>query len=127
KMEYGRGLERTVHMNLAAHPARVAASRAGHSIGRWDGDTLVVDTVGFEPGSLAGQVAHSAQLHIVERYTLHPATLELRGEDVAPVPLYFVGEYISGDTVLPADAPFAVDACKELAFEYQPGGGDPRQ
>ncbi len=126
-MEYGRGLTRTVHMNLAAHPQGVAPSRAGHSIGRWDGDALVVDTVGFEPGSLAGQVAHSAQLRVVERFTLDPATFSLRREYVATDPLYFVNEYVGGDTVLPADAPFAVDACKELAFEYQPGGGDPRQ
>ena len=121
-MEYGRGLTRTVHMDLAAHPARIAPSRAGHSIGRWDGDALVVDTVGFEPGSLAGAVAHSGELRVVERFTLDPATLALRREYVANDPLYFVDEYVSGDTVLPADAPFAVDACKELAFEYQPTG-----
>jgi hypothetical protein len=121
-MEYGRGLTRTVHMDLAAHPSEVAPSRAGHSIGRWDGDTLVVDTVAFEPGSLAGAVAHSAELHVVERFTLNPETLALRREYVANDPLYFVNEYVSGDTVLPADAPFAVDACKELAFEYKPAG-----
>ena len=120
KMEYGRGLTRTVHMDLTAHPARATPSRAGHSIGRWDGDTLVVDTVAFEPGSLAGAIAHSAELHVVERFTLDPKTLALRREYVATDPLYFVNEYVSGDTVLPADAPFAVDACKELAYEYQP-------
>jgi hypothetical protein len=121
-MEYGRGLTRTVHMNLAAHPPGPAPSRTGHSIGHWDGDTLVVDTVAFEPGSLAGAVPHSARLHLVERFTLNPETLELRRDYVATDPLYFVGEYVGGDTVLPADAPFAVDACKELAFEYQPAG-----
>jgi hypothetical protein len=120
KMEYGRGLTRTVHMDLAAHPPRIIPSRAGHSIGRWDGDTLVVDTVAFEPGSLAGAIAHSAELHVVERFTLDPKTLALRREYVANDPLYFVNEYVSGDTVLQADAPFAVDACKELAYEYQP-------
>jgi len=117
--EYGRGLERTVHMDMTEHPAGVAPSRGGHSIGRWDGDTLVVDSVAFEPGSLAGNVAHSDQLHVVERYTLNPDPLELRREYVAEDPLYFVDQYVSGDTVLPADAPFAVDACKELAFEYR--------
>jgi hypothetical protein len=119
-MEYGRGLTRTVHMDLAAHPSRLAPSRAGHSIGRWDGDTLVVDTVAFEPGSLAGAVAHSAELHVVERFTLNPETLALRREYVANDAVYFVDEYVGGDTVLPADAPFAVDACRELAFEYRP-------
>jgi hypothetical protein len=120
KIEYGRGLERTVHLDLEAHPQGIAASRAGHSIGRWDGDTLVVDTVAFEPGSLAGAVAHSAELHIVERFTLDAETLALRREYVATDPVYLVDEYVGGDTVMPADAPFAVDACKELAYEYQP-------
>jgi hypothetical protein len=120
KMEYGRGLTRTVRVDLAAHPSGIVPSRAGHSIGHWDGDTLVVDTVAFEPGSLAGTVAHSAELHLVERFALDPTTLALRRDYVANDPLYFVNEYVGGDTVLPADAPFAVDACKELAFEYQP-------
>jgi hypothetical protein len=120
-MEYGRGLTRTVHMDLDAHPSAVAPSRAGHSIGRWDGDTLVVDTVAFEPGSLAGAVAHSAALHVIERFMVDPETLALTREYVANDPLYFADEYVGRDTVLPADAPFAVDACKELAYEYQPG------
>jgi hypothetical protein len=118
-MEYGAGLTRTVHMNMTAHPQGVAPSRGGHSIGSWDGDTLVVDTVAFEPGSLAGAVPHSSELHIVERFTLNPATLELMREYVAEDPLYFDGRYVDSDTVLPADAPFAVDDCAELAPEYQ--------
>ncbi len=126
-IEYGRGLARTVHMDAQAHPARITPSRAGHSIGRWDGDTLVVDTVGFEPGSLAGAVAHSAELHVVERFTLDSETLALRREYVANDPAYFANEYVSGDTVLPADAPFAVDACKELAYEYQPADSPPAE
>ena len=35
---------------LNEHPSDVAASRGGPSIGRWEDDVLVVDTVGFEPG-----------------------------------------------------------------------------
>src|SRR6185295_7344022 len=75
KMEYGVGLTRTVHMNMTAHPAKIAPSRAGHSIGRWDGDTLVVDTVGFAPGTLTGNLPHSGSLHVVECFTLNPTTL----------------------------------------------------
>jgi Family of unknown function (DUF6152) len=120
-MEYGAGLTRTVQMNMTAHPAKVAPSRAGHSIGRWDGDTLVVDTVGFEPGSLAGALPHSSKLHVVERFTLNPATLELARDIVAEDPEYFADKYVDSDSVLPADAPFRVEACKELAPEYQPG------
>ena len=120
KMEYGVGLTRTVQMNMTAHPANIKPSRAGHSIGRWDGDTLVVDTVGFEPGSLAGSLPHRSSLHVVERFTLNPTTLELTRDIVAEDPVYFADKYVDSDSVLPADAPFRVEACKELAPEYQP-------
>jgi hypothetical protein len=123
-MEYGAspGLTRTVHMNMTAHPARIAPSRAGHSIGRWDGDTLVVDTVGFLPGTVAGSLPHSSRLHVVERFTLNPSTLELTRAIVAEDPEYFADKYVDTDSVLPADAPFRVEACKELAPEYQQTG-----
>jgi hypothetical protein len=119
KMEYGAGLTRTVHMNMTTHPANIKPSRAGHSIGRWDGDTLVVDTVGFLPGSLAGSLPHSDKLHVVERFTLNPKTFELTRDIVAEDPLYFADKYVDSDSVMPADAPFRVEACKELAPEYQ--------
>ena len=43
----------------------------GDSIGKWDGDTLVIDTVGFNDKTwLNGQgVPHSEELHVVERYS----------------------------------------------------------
>jgi hypothetical protein len=122
KMEYGVGLNRLVQMNMTAHPANIKPSRAGHSIGRWDGDTLVVDTVGFLPGSLAGNLPHSSKLHVVERFTLNPTTLELTRNIVAEDPEYFADQYVDTDSVLPADAPFKVEACKELAPEYQQPG-----
>jgi len=122
KMEYGAGLTRTVHMDMTAHPANVVPSRGGHSIGRWDGNTLVVDTIGFEPGSLSGNLPHSGKLHVVERFTLNPTTLELTRNIVAEDPLYFADKYVDSDSVLPADAPFRVEACRELAPEYQQPG-----
>jgi hypothetical protein len=121
--EYGRGLTRTVHMGVADHPAAIVPSRGGHSIGRWDGDTLVVDTVGFLPGRLAGTVPHSDRLHVVERFTLSPDASELKRDYVVSDPLFFTGEYKGSDTVLPADAPFEVDRCKELAYEYKNASG----
>jgi len=123
-IEYGRGLTRTVHMDMAAHPANVAPSRGGHSIGHWEGDTLVIDTVGFEPGGIAGNVPNSAGLHTVERFTLDPETLALKREYVAEDPAYFTDRYAGEDTVKPADAPFAVDQCEELAYEYRVSEAD---
>lgn len=40
----------------------------GHSIGRWERDTLVVDTVGFNDRSWLGILPHTEMLHVVERY-----------------------------------------------------------
>jgi hypothetical protein len=115
-LEYGRGLTRTIHMNMASHPASVTPSRAGHSIGRWDGDTLVVDTVGFTPGIIAGTVAHSDRLHVVERFTLDPATAALKRDYTAEDPVNFTDQYVGSDIVMPADAPYAEDRCEELTY-----------
>jgi hypothetical protein len=38
---------RTIHM-IAEHPADVQPSHQGHAIGRWEGETLVIDTIAFE-------------------------------------------------------------------------------
>ncbi|MBV8843205.1 MAG: carboxypeptidase regulatory-like domain-containing protein [Bryobacterales bacterium] len=38
---------RTIYMDTRSHPKDVNPSFMGHSIGRWEGDTLVVDTLGF--------------------------------------------------------------------------------
>ena len=48
------------------HPARPFPQRNGHSVGRWDGDTLVVDTVGIKALTF-GSVPHSDRAHVVER------------------------------------------------------------
>ena len=123
-MEYGRGLKRSVRMDLDHHPADIEPSRAGHSIGRWEGDTLVVDTVGFQSGIVSGSIPNSGEFHVIERFTLNPGTMALKREYTAEDPLYFVDKYIGSDTVLPADAPFAVDQCKELASEFtKPAAG----
>ena len=126
-LEYGRGLKRTVHMNMTSHPANVTPSRAGHSIGRWDGDTLVVDTVGFTPGIIAGNVPHSDKLHVVERFTLDPQTMALKRDYTADDPVNFTDQYAGTDIVMPADAPYAEDRCEELTYrnysQKPPGQG----
>jgi hypothetical protein len=111
---------RTIYMD--DHKEAPFDSWMGWSNGRWEGETLVVDTTGFNDQTWFDRAGnfHSDALHVVERFTLDRKTLALRREYVATDPLYFVNEYVSGDTVLPADAPFAGDSCKELAYEYQP-------
>jgi hypothetical protein len=43
-------------------------SYLGYSVGRWDGDTLVVDSVGFSDKTVLNGMPHSDALHFVERY-----------------------------------------------------------
>ena len=57
---------RRVHLDQAEHPARLFPQRNGHSIGHWDGDTLVVDTLAIKAISF-GSVPHSDRVHVVER------------------------------------------------------------
>jgi hypothetical protein len=119
KMQYGAmGLERTIHLNTTEHPANIEPSLAGHSIGRWDNDVLIVDTVGFKPGVLSADTAtlHSAQLHVIERFTLDRVNAALRRDYVAEDPLYFTGQYSGADTVLAADFPFEPSTCEDLSY-----------
>jgi hypothetical protein len=113
--------ERVIHMNLVTHPASITPSYAGHSIGKWEGDVLVVDTVGFEPGVIAPPVRNSGELHIVERFQLDADKWQLKRDYVAEDPVYFTDKYIGSDTVLVADVPYEAHPCDELTFEFLPG------
>jgi hypothetical protein len=85
----GDNVIRTIHMN-AKHPADVKPSRHGHSIGWWEGDTLVIDTIAYEPNAsgLGGNVPSSADKHTVERLTLTKDRLRLRYEITVDDPVY---------------------------------------
>jgi hypothetical protein len=83
-IDYGLfSASRRVHLGNGRTPANLAPSNSGHSIGRWDGDTLVVDTVGFAEGVLVPPTRNSPQLHVVERFTLDPKTFALKREYTA--------------------------------------------
>ena len=66
----------------AAHPAKVEPSLLGHSIGRWEGKTLVIDTIGFPADSsgLSLNVPAGPRKHLVERLTLTEDRTRLRYE-----------------------------------------------
>ncbi|MSO29672.1 MAG: hypothetical protein EXQ48_01845 [Acidobacteria bacterium] len=117
-IKYGyMDLVRTVHLNTAGHPKNTKPSVAGHAVGTWEGDVLVVDTVGFAPGVLVQQsgLMHSAAMHAVERFSVDnlKGTLSrtYRGED----PLYLKSAYMGWDELKISDEPYAPYNCKELS------------
>lgn len=65
---------RLVFMDGRGHPpADAPHSKMGHSIGRWDGDELVIDTTHIAPSTITNNgLDHSAEIHMVERYKLSP-------------------------------------------------------
>jgi hypothetical protein len=62
---------RTIYMDGRSHPKDLTPTYYGHSIGKWEGDTLVVDSVGFNESFWWDRrgLPHTEQLHFVERFT----------------------------------------------------------
>jgi hypothetical protein len=85
----GDVVTRTIHMN-AEHPADVEPTLQGHSIGRWEGETLVIDTIAFQPdlSGVARNVPSSSGKHLVERLSLTPDRTRLRYEVTLTDPVY---------------------------------------
>jgi hypothetical protein len=94
RMEYF-DVVRIIYTDGRGHPPEDAPhTKAGHSIGHWEGDILVVDTTHLEASTLTNNgLYHSDQIHLTERFKLSedgqtlvatqeledPVTLENRG------------------------------------------------
>ena len=87
---------RTIYMDGRTHPKKLEPNYYGHSIGRWEGDTLVIDTVGFNERFWFDRSGnpHTEQLRTIERLTrLDSATLryELTIDDPGAYTAPFTG------------------------------------
>ena len=100
------GNHRVVYMDGRKHPEDLIPTWTGHSIGRWDGDTLVVDAVGFNDKWWFDRrgTPHTEQLHVNERYTRlnygqirNNATLEDPGAFSRSVELTFTARLLRPD------------------------------
>jgi hypothetical protein len=64
---------RIIYTDGRPHPKDLDTSYMGHSIGHWEGDTLVIDTVGLNDETWLGrakyQEIHSDKEHVIERWT----------------------------------------------------------
>jgi hypothetical protein len=113
----GDHVDRIVHMGVE-HPADVKPTLHGHSIGRWEGETLVIDTIAFEPNAsgIALNVPASARKHTVERLTLTADRTRLRYEVTVEDPVYLSS---------PATLAQQWDHRPDLEFSQNEGACDP--
>ena len=88
---------RTIYMDGRQHPAKLEPTYYGHSIGRWDGDTLVVDTVGYNEAFWMDRrgMPHTEQLHTIERFT-RTSTQQIRYEVTVEDPGAYTAPWSSG-------------------------------
>ena len=80
-------VRRVIHMDMKTHPKDGKRGSLGHSIGRWDGDALVIETANYsagvlnqyveQPGQPTRGLLHSAALTSVERLRLDAARQRL--------------------------------------------------
>jgi len=84
------GAVRVVHLR-EEHPDTIEPSLHGHSVGHFEGNTLIVDTVGYaaHPDGYAFDLPSSAAKHIVERFTLSDDRKHIAYEAVIDDPEMF--------------------------------------
>ena len=92
-------VRRVIHMNMKDHPKDTKRGSLGHSIGRWDGETLIIETANYsagvlnqyveQPGQPTKGLLHSAALTSVERLHLDTARQRLVVEVDLADPDYF--------------------------------------
>ena len=73
-------LVRHIYIDGRPHPEDPDPTWMGNSVGHWEGDTLVVDGIGFNDKSWIDRVGHphSEKLHTVERFRrVSPSTIEM--------------------------------------------------
>lgn len=110
---------RTIHLDMDEHPSDIEPSDGGHSIGSWDGDTLVIDTVGFLPSVMHPLQGgpYSDQFHTEERIRFNPETNSLDRTYWAEDPLYIVGRIEGDDSQVISSSPYTPYGCTELSGE----------
>jgi hypothetical protein len=114
---------RTVYMDGRAHPSNEAPTRLGHSIGWFDGSTLVVETTGLIPAGVGlpggGSVPHSSEARAIERFTLSEDGYRLDIEWAVVDPVNFLQPVIGQASVLSSrDTELEQFVCEAITGEF---------
>ena len=110
-------LVRIIHMDRSEHPADIEPSILGHSIGYWDGPTLIVYTRGFRSFELFRGVINSDELQLVERVTHDPETDRLVVSFTGLDPKFWRAPLQGEIKLARTDQPFTPYGCIELSGE----------
>jgi len=86
-------LFRIIPTDGRAQAADPDPSWMGHPVGRWEGDTLVVDSIGFNDKTEINGFRHTESLHVVERFS-RPDVNTLQYEATIDDPSVFAGPWV---------------------------------
>jgi len=117
---------RLIFMDGRPHPpADAPHSKMGHSVGRWDGDELVIDTTHIAASTITNNgLDHSDSIHMVERYKLSADGTRLMAtqwfED--PAVLDNTGARFIQWAKQPGQHVFPYECDPSFALEYQQAG-----
>jgi hypothetical protein len=122
-------LSRAIYMDGRAHPREPSLQPLGHSVGHYEGDTLVVDTVGLKGDYYASLVSPTIRwgsyadgATAVERYTILDNPRRLAAELTLTDPVTLKEPYVWTKTWLATpDVALVKDNCKDV-----PGQATPR-
>lgn len=86
---------RTIDLTTREHPANIQRSLTGHSVGWYEDNALVVETVGFAAGVLLPHpgIVHTENMRIVERMYLSEDGSQLIRDYEVTDPAYLTGSY----------------------------------
>lgn len=98
--EGGAHIWRSVWMDGRPHPKDPNPDWLGDGIGHWEGDTLVVDSVGFNSRSWLDDAGHphTEQLHVIEKYT-RTGPLAMKYEAIIDDPGAYTQAWTSSATI----------------------------
>jgi hypothetical protein len=106
-----RGGVRHIYMDGRPHPSSWTPTGAGHSVGHFEGDVLVVETTGLTPGAVPGGGMRSAATRLIERFQVaadgKTMTVNYTWEDPAIYEQPHTYRYIFDRA--PGDPPYALE------------------
>ncbi len=112
-------LFRVIPTDGRPHPADLDPTWMGNSVGRWEGDTLVVDVTGFNDKTEIAGYRHTTDLHVVERYR-RPKFDTIEYEATVEDPNVFAGPWkYAGPLVLHPEWDIQEYVCEENNKNYQ--------